>query len=87
MREELDLREDLNMLRQDVSKLGSDLTELAHKLLDVGRSETIDAKEKFLEQGRKTREAVEKKIEERPIIVILAAFILGFVLGKLLERK
>jgi hypothetical protein len=53
----------------------------------VGKSETIDAKEKFLEQGRRTREAVEKKIEERPIIVILAAFILGFVLGKLLERK
>lgn len=87
MREQPDLKQDLNMLRQDVSKLGSDLTELAHKLLDVGKSETIDAKEKFLEQGRRTRETVEKKIEERPLMVILAAFILGLVLGKLLDRK
>jgi ElaB/YqjD/DUF883 family membrane-anchored ribosome-binding protein len=87
MKEQLDLKQDLNMLRQDVSKLGSDLTELAHKLLDVGKLETIDAKEKFLEQGRRTRETLEKKIEERPIIVILAAFILGLVLGRLLDRK
>ncbi len=87
MAEEHELHQDLNKLSEDISKLRSDLTGIAEKLLDMGKSEAGVAKDKLLEQGRKTVETVGQKIEEKPLISLLIAFIVGLLLGKLLDRK
>jgi len=83
MAEAPDLREDLDILKEDVSKLRSDITELTQKLVFIGRSEAGVAKDKLLEQGKKTAETMEKKIEEKPLMSILVAFIAGLFLGSL----
>lgn len=83
MAEARDLREDLDTLKEDVSKLRSDITELTQKLLFIGKSEAGVAKDKLLDQGKRTAETLEKKIEERPLTSILVAFILGLFLGTL----
>ncbi len=86
-----DLQQDLNVLREDLSKLRSDFTELAHKLLKIGKFEARVTKDNLLEQGRKTTETLEKRIEERPFMSLLSAFIVGLIsallLGKLSDRN
>jgi ElaB/YqjD/DUF883 family membrane-anchored ribosome-binding protein len=80
MAEERELRQDLNTLKEDISKLRSDLSELAQKLLNIGKSEAGVTKDKLLERGRKTVETVGQKIEEKPLISLLIAFIVGLLL-------
>jgi ElaB/YqjD/DUF883 family membrane-anchored ribosome-binding protein len=83
MTEELNLQKDLGALKEDMSKLRSDISEITRKLVDLGKIEAGAAREKLLERSRKMADTVEKKIEERPIMSLLVAFIVGLLLGSL----
>ena len=87
MVEEGELRKDLNTLKEDISKLRSDLSELAQKLVNIGKSEAGVTKDRLLERGRKTAETVGQKIEEKPLLSLIIAFIVGLLfLSRVLKR-
>lgn len=92
------LGQDLEALREDVTKLRSDLSQLAKSLLDKGKSETDTAKDRVIEElmsnlrsardkSSDTVESVEHKIQEKPLMSLLIAFLAGLILGKLFESR
>ena len=92
------LGQDLEALREDVTKLRSDLSQLAKSLLDKGKSETDTAKDRVIEElmsnlrsardkSSDTVESVEHKIQEKPLMSLLIAFLVGLILGKLFESR
>ncbi|MGH7849381.1 MAG: DUF883 family protein [Thermodesulfobacteriota bacterium] len=92
------LGQDLEALREDVTKLRSDLSQLAKSLLDKGKSETDTAKDRVMEElmsnlrsardkSSETVESVEHKIQEKPLMSLLIAFVVGLILGKLFESR
>jgi len=99
------LRQDVEELKNDLSKLGNDLSALTKRVVEMGRDETVSAKEnldvevrKLLQEigtlldetgrkGKRAAESVQKKIERKPFMSLLVIFILGFILGKVLDRK
>ena len=92
------LGQDLEALREDVTRLRSDLSQLAKSLLDKGKSESDTAKERVIEElmsnfrsardkSNETVESVEHKIQEKPLMSLLIAFLVGLILGKLFESR
>jgi ElaB/YqjD/DUF883 family membrane-anchored ribosome-binding protein len=92
------LGQDLEALREDVTKLRSDLSQLAKSLLERGKSETDTAKDRVIdelmsglrsarEKGGGTVESVEHRIQEKPLMSLLIAFLVGLVLGKLFDKR
>ncbi len=92
------LGQDLEALREDVTKLRSDLSQLAKSLLDKGKSETDTAKDRVMEELmsnlRSARDkssgavgSVEHKIQEKPLMSLLIAFVVGLILGKLFDSR
>jgi ElaB/YqjD/DUF883 family membrane-anchored ribosome-binding protein len=92
------LGQDLEALREDVTKLRSDLSQLAKSLLEKGKSETDTAKDRVIdelmsnlrsarEKGGDTVESVEHRIQEKPLMSLLIAFLVGLVLGKLFDKR
>ncbi len=92
------LGQDLEALREDVTRLRSDLSQLAKSLLDKGKSETDTAKDRVIEElvsnfrsarykSSETVETVEHKIQEKPLMSLLIAFLAGLILGKLFESR
>ncbi len=99
------IKDDIEEIKEDMAKLRSDMSNLAKKLIEIGKSDTGDIKEKleaearslldnFLdevdeiqERGKKAAETVEKEFKERPLLSIVIAFIVGFIIGKLFERR
>jgi len=99
MAEEIDVREDVETLKKDISKLRQDISEITQKLLKIGKDETDAARGKVRigaigqtrKRGRETVESVEEKIEERPFLTLslvsVLAFIIGLILGILVDRN
>lgn len=92
------LGEDLETLREDVTRLRADLSQIAKSLLERGKNETDTAKERVIEElkfdlqsardkGRETVDTVEHKIQEKPFMSLLIAFLIGLVLGKLFDHR
>ena len=92
------LGQDLETLREDVTKLRADLSQIAKSLLEKGKNETDSAKDRIFEElrydlqsarnkGRETVDTVENKIQEKPLMSLLIAFLIGLVLGKLFDRR
>lgn len=92
------LDNDLESLRDDVSKLKSDISDITQKLIYKAKSDSGPMKDKIIEdlkneldrargKGRETFESVEQQIQEKPLMSLLIAFILGLLLGKLLDRR
>ncbi len=92
------LGQDLEALREDVTRLRSDLSQLAKSLLDKGKSETDTAKDRVIEElvsnfrsardkSSETVETVEHKIQEKPLMSLLIAFLVGLIIGKLFESR
>lgn len=67
-----DLREDLNRTKTATNRL---LREL-HEELDTAK-----------ERGKKSIETFEHTIQEKPLITLLIAFIVGMFLGKMWDRQ
>jgi ElaB/YqjD/DUF883 family membrane-anchored ribosome-binding protein len=92
------LKEDMAKLRDDLAGIvdalkdvgkgrvedaREGLGELADALRDALRGGLEGAREK----SKKSVETVEQQIEQRPLLSLLAAFGVGVVLGKILDRS
>ena len=93
-----DSRGDLEAVKEDLSRLRTDLRDLLRKLIETGKSETGVTKERVLdeineafelttERGKAAVQSLENKVQENPLISILLAFVIGFIFGKLFERR
>ena len=93
-----DSRGDLDAVREDLSRLRTDLRDLLQKLIETGKSETGATKERVLdeineafelttERSKAAVQSLENKVQENPLISVLLAFIIGFIFGKLFERR
>jgi ElaB/YqjD/DUF883 family membrane-anchored ribosome-binding protein len=99
LQKDLDLvKEDLARLRSDIADLTQKLLDMGKSEVGSARNR-IETEARNLvrelrqtldetgEQGRKTVESVERLLTERPLVSLLAAFGLGLLFGKLLERR
>lgn len=98
-RAEIDqLKSDLRVLREDLSKLGKDALSATKKSAstagDAAREEARkrlgqlgDAWDTTKDRGVAARHDVERCIEEHPLTSVMIALGVGFVIGKLLDRR
>lgn len=80
------LKADLNALRSDLAALTESLKERGYKQARAGFDRAKAQAYEVRDQAMHTAENVGQQIEERPFTSVLAAFGVGFVLGKLLSR-
>ena len=93
-----DSRGDLDAVREDLSRLRTDLRDLLQRLMETGKSEAGATKERVIddinealelttERGKAVVQSLESKVQENPVISLLLAFLIGFIFGKLFERR
>lgn len=93
-----DSRGDRDAVKEDLSSLRTDLRDLLRKLIETGKSETEATKERVLdeiseafelttERSKAAVHSLENKVQENPLISVLLAFIIGFIFGKIFERR
>jgi ElaB/YqjD/DUF883 family membrane-anchored ribosome-binding protein len=80
------LRADFEALRSDVSSLVQTLKSDAIDQAHVGYDKLKQAGGQAADQVRVGAAAVERQIEDRPLTSVLAAFGIGFIIGKLMEK-
>lgn len=81
-----ELRSEFANLRSDVSKLTDTMKKLYGDTAAEGRTRARQAAERSRERARETVGTFEEEISERPLTSIAAAFGIGFIIGKLLDR-
>jgi ElaB/YqjD/DUF883 family membrane-anchored ribosome-binding protein len=92
------LRADVAKLRTDLSGIAVSLKDLGKGRVDEARSTLVELADSLKEElrkgmegardrGKKSVETVEQQIEQRPLLALLAAFGVGVVLGKILDRR
>lgn len=102
LEEELDmLRAGLDTLRNDISSLVGSFGDAATdevktrgrrartavgRVTDRASEVWDDATNEASRRGREGVAAVEQQIEERPLISVLVAFVIGVLIGKLINR-
>ena len=92
------VKEDLSKLRSDIADLTQKLLDMGKSEVGSARNR-IETEARNLaqglrqtlndtgEHGRRTVESVEQLLAEKPFVSLLAAFGLGLLFGKLLERR
>lgn len=80
------LREEVSKLRTDITDIAETLRKLSHDAVADGRDRLRDAAKQQTDKARESLSGVESEIEQRPLTSVAAAFGIGFVLGKLLDR-
>ncbi|WP_148864297.1 DUF883 family protein [Marinobacter fonticola] len=95
------VKEDLQLLRDDLAKLSravadgqkSNISSLRDEIRKESRDALRHARERGDEALNRARDAgskayhdVEHKIEERPFLSVVIMFLVGLVVGKLLDR-
>lgn len=85
--------QDISQLKDDMTKLKADLASIASTLKQEAGERARHGYDRVREAGnhaadyaRSGAHAVEHQIEERPLVSVLSAFGIGFVIGKLLDR-
>lgn len=85
---------ELDEVKGDVASIKGELKSVVEMLKRQAESQARQGYEKVREVSDKARyqakqgaALVEEQIEERPLISVLAAFGVGFIIGKLLDRK
>ena len=92
------LRDELAKLRADIATLARDLHGLglaaagtAQRAAETGgervRSGVEEAMSDLRRQGEETLRGAKASIEERPLFAVLVALALGFILGRILDRR
>ncbi|HET7674125.1 MAG TPA: hypothetical protein VFL54_01250 [Gammaproteobacteria bacterium] len=87
------VEKEYDQIKSDVESLKANLKSIAETLKRQTESQARAGYEKVREIGDKARHQakqgaaiIEDQIEERPLISVLTAFGVGFVIGKLLNR-
>ncbi len=85
---------DVEALKMEVEKLRGDLASTTRTLRDIGGTLGEQATDRVRETADRARKRVNKtaddvshQIEDRPLISIIGAFLLGLVLGALFSRR
>lgn len=78
---------DLSSVKEDLAILREDLQHVLEQVLETGKERGSALKDKFMETGRKVAEPAEHAIRERPLVSILVIFLVGLVLGKLMDLR
>ena len=77
-------------VQKDIAALREDLTRLVKGLAADAKSdvseETRRLYAKLSDQGQRSAKAIAHEIEERPLMMLLLAFGIGFIGGSLLRR-
>lgn len=81
-----ELKAEFSELKSDMAKLAESLKNLYGDSADQGRERVKAAAERSRAQVREAAGAFESEIGERPLTSVAAAFGIGFILGKLLDR-
>ena len=81
------LDSDLKNLKKDFEKLRADLSHLAANAYEHGKSEFSHATENLYNNGKKKYDSLESKLAEKPMITLVSALGVGFLLGYLGQRK
>lgn len=88
----IDISRDVDRLRGEIDEMRKDLKTLTRAMRDTGvekGKEALDQVEYLRKRARKhasrAEARLERGIEERPIVSVVAAFGVGFLLAKLLD--
>ena len=85
------LRSDLESLAKNIKSLGEGKIQQASALgtakIDGLRSEIERRVDDLREQGRESVATLERTVQEKPLMTLLAAFGAGMLMARLLERK
>ena len=92
LRDELDkLREDIAALTQDLRSLGRAAAGSARRAAE-GEGERLkadfdEALADLQRRGEKVLRDAKTRVEERPLLTLLIAAAIGFIVGRLLDRR
>lgn len=85
------LKADLQSLNESLRDLGRDSLAAARSegaaRLETLRQEADDLTRKLKAKGQNQFEALEAQVRERPLLTLLAAFGLGLIISRLLDRR
>lgn len=81
------LREELETLRGDIARLGETVKTITERSARTGVERARARAGQAREQVEDWTEQLGQHVEERPYGSVMMAFGLGFVLGKLLDRR
>jgi ElaB/YqjD/DUF883 family membrane-anchored ribosome-binding protein len=82
-----ELRADMDKLKSDMSALMDTIGKIAEESKKEGKRRVREAGEMAAVHAEESMHAVEAQIAERPFISVLAAFGVGMVIGRLLDRR
>lgn len=82
-----EMRNDVQALREDLAKLQNDIQGMAQSLMERGRKQAEEARDRMNTQVENGMEALEECIEKRPVTSLLTAFGIGIVVGTIFSRK
>jgi ElaB/YqjD/DUF883 family membrane-anchored ribosome-binding protein len=97
-RAERDLKSDVDAIRSDIDVLRKDLAAVLDRIKDTAGSRA-EAEVRALQRrinkiaddvqtsGRESLRTIEERIEERPLVSLGMAFVVGLVLGRLFDRR
>lgn len=102
MESQADLGQQLDALRADLNQLRSDMSEMIQTLVQTGKAEAGEMKEKIQtetsrrmhelrddarEKGQMFADRVETAIEENPMSSVLTALGIGFLVGFITSHR
>ncbi len=81
-----ELKAEFASLREDISKITETLRRLSGEQVKDGRERTRQAASRTRERVHQAVGSVEGEIQQYPLTSLAAAFGVGFIVGKLLDR-
>lgn len=81
-----ELKAEFAKLREDISKITETLQRLSGEQVAGGRERAQQAADRTREQVTRAADSVEEGIQHYPLTSLAAAFGVGFIVGKLLDR-
>jgi len=85
------LRADIATLAKDLRSLGLAAAGTAQHAAEAGgerlRTDIDEAISELRQRGEKTLQDAKASVEERPLFTLLIALVVGFILGRVVDRR
>lgn len=81
------LKADLETLRKDLAQIADSVKSESKDKLAAGAEQARKKAQQTRKQAEEAAQQVGQKIEENPLVSILVAFGLGFLVGLILDRR